>query len=421
MAIHGGRRTSAAPWPGWPIFYPETEQYLAEVAASGVWTISGRSSGARLQVALFREEFAAFTTRTWCVEVDHGTSALVVAFEALGIGPGDEVIVPVLTWIACASAVLRVGATPVFVDVDAETLCMDVSCVESAVTERTACVLVVHTNCSAVDINAVMRIRDRHGLRVIEDCAQAHGAEWLDGTMIGTHGDLAVYSFQNSKSLTGGEGGAVVGDDDVLRRRVESARADTRESIPTEVPAGEMYLSETGPLMGSNYCMSEFNAAVIRAGLLHLRDQLLRKHENAEYLDELLRDRGFRTIRNNPALGLRSVYEYGVFLDGAIDVPLARTALIAELGFPVYEMDAPIHRSPIYVPATKPGFASRKHLTSLSDRFPVAEAAHERLAMIHHGTLLVDKPRMNEIADAFQKVRDALTQSLGSEGVDGRE
>lgn len=411
LAVRGGQPTSSAPWPSWPIQFPETAKYLADVAASGVWTVSGRSSGAHLQVALLREEFAAFTTRAWCVEVDHGTSALIVAFEALGIGPGDEVIVPVLTWIACASAVLRVGATPVFVDVDADTLCMDVGCVEAAVTARTACILVVHTNCSAVDINAAMTVANKYRLRVIEDCAQAHGAEWTNGRMIGTHGDLAVYSFQNSKSLTGGEGGAVVGDDEALYRRVESARADTREFVSTVVPAGDMYLSETGRLMGSNYCMSEFNAAVIRAGLLHLRDQLLRKHENAQHLDDLLRSRGFRTIRNNPALELRSVYEYGVFFDAAIDARFARAALSAEIGCPVYEMDAPIHRSPIYIPDTKPGFASPEHIAALSGTFPVAEAAHACLAMIHHGTLLVEKQRMGEIAVAFEKVRAALIES----------
>jgi dTDP-4-amino-4,6-dideoxygalactose transaminase len=397
-------------WPRWPLSYPETERNLTDVLDSGAWTISARSSGSELQSTLLRSEFATFTTRAWCVEVDHGTSALITAFEALGIGPGDEVIVPVLTWIACASAVLRVGATPVFVDVDPETLCMDTRAVEAAVTSQTVCVLVVHVNCSAVDIDSIMAIAGKHGLRVIEDCAQAHGAEWESGQMIGTHGDLAVYSFQNSKSLTGGEGGAVVGDNDELRRRVESARADTREVIPGRPVAGAMHLSETGQLMGANYCISEFSAAAIRAGLVHLRGQLLRKHENAEYLDCLLRRRGFRTIRNNPTLRLRSVYEYGVFLADTIDPALTRSALTAELGFAVYEMDAPIHRSPLYIPATKPGLATKQHLEALNKSFPVAEAAHANLAMIHHSILLAEKERMLEIADAFEKVRDGLMQ-----------
>lgn len=409
LAIRGGQPTSTSAWPTWPLVYPETVDYLSETAASGVWTISGRSSGANLQATLFRQEFAAFTTRSWCVEVDHGTSALVVAFEVLGIGPGDEVIVPVLTWVACASAVLRVGATPVFVDVDPDTLCMDAACVSSAVTERTACILVVHTNCTAVEIDPILAIARDRGIRVVEDCAQAHGAMWSDGRMIGTDGDLAVYSFQNSKSLTGGEGGAVVGDGDDLRRRAESARADTRESVSWAVSAGEMYLSETGTLMGSNYCMSEFSAAALRAGLRYVEFQLKRKHENAEYLDDLLRHRGFQTIRGNADLALRSVYEYGVLLNEEVDAPLTRRAVTAELGVPVYEMDAPIHKSPLYIPGTKRKFASPEHLASLSNSYPVAEAAHKRLAMIHHGALLVEKHRMNEIAQAFDKVRHLLS------------
>jgi L-glutamine:2-deoxy-scyllo-inosose/3-amino-2,3-dideoxy-scyllo-inosose aminotransferase len=408
LALFGGTPVSRDPWPNWPQTYPETRRYMDDVLRSGVWAISGRNAGSELQCSQFRREFAEFTTRGWCVEVDHGTSALVTAFEALGVGPGDEVIVPVLTWVACASAVLQVGAVPVFVDADPDTLCMDVAHVEASVTERTVCVLVVHLNSSAVDMDAVMALAARRGLRVVEDCAQAHGAQWASGRMIGTHGDVAVYSFQNGKSLTAGEGGAVVGDDDELRRRVESARADTREISTGGVAMGEMYLGETGEFMGANYCLSEFGAAAVRAGLRHLPSQLERKHANAEALDSMLGDVGFRTVRPHPKLRLRSVYEYGVFLDGDVDRVLARTALTAELGTPVYEMDAPIHRSRLYRPETKPRFRSVYEDSRNHGEFPVAEDAHRCLAMIHHSVLLEHERRMPVIVAAFEKVRDAL-------------
>lgn len=409
LALFGGDPVvSDREWPQWPQSFPETELFMREALDSGVWAITGRSSGTELQSSRLRQEFAEFTTRSWCVEVDHGTSALVAAFEALEIGRGDEIIVPVLTWVACGSAVLRVGATPVFVDVDPSTLCMDVNAVRSAVTSRTAAVLVVHSNCSAVDIEGIMTIAHQHDLRVVEDCAQAHGAEWASGQLVGTHGDLAVYSFQNSKSLTGGEGGAVVGDDERFLRRVESARVDTRVSVSGIVPAGNMQVTETGELMGANYCLSEFGAAAIRGGLRHLRRQLVHKHENAAVLDDLLARQGFRTIASHPKLALRSIYEYGVFLPDGADFEMARSALTAELGTPVYEMDAPIHRSPLYIPATKRGLATPEHLDALKERHPVAEHAHASLAMIHHSVLLSNSDRMEDIARAFSKTRELL-------------
>lgn len=407
LAIFGGNPVSSEPWPQWPAPVDlRHESRLKEVLESGVWAISGRSNGQRLQCQQFREEFAEFIGRRWCVETDHGTSALVTALEALGIGPGDEVIVPDLTWVACATAVLQVGATPVFADVDPKTFCVTSETVQARLTEKSKCILVVHLSCTTADMRSLMRLAKDEGVYVLEDCAQAHGARWSDGRMVGTHGDLSVFSFQNGKALTAGEGGAVVGDDETLRRRVEAARADGRELQTGTPEIGEMYLAESETLMGTNYCLSEISAALLRVGLERLPAETDRRHENAARLDELFSGTGFSTVCVNPALAVRSVYEFGVLLDedrfGESNPAAVREAVTRELQTQVYEIDPPLHMSKLYRPESKPRFEQHAERNRLN--FPVAEHAHRYLCMIHHSVLLAHPRRMREIVTAFEKV-----------------
>lgn len=409
LAILGGRPVSDATWPVWPSVGRLGRDLLEEVAESGVWAVSGRSRGRRLQCQLFCDEFSAFMGRRWCVETDHGTSALVTALEALEVGPGDEVVVPVLTWVACATAVLQVGATPVLVDVDPQSLCLDAAAIEAALTERTRCILAVHLHCTAADVEALAEVAGRHDLVLVEDCAQAHGARWRDGRPLGSHGTLATFSMQQSKTLTAGEGGAVVGDDPELRRRVEMLRADGRELRGDVPPVGEMFLVETGLLTGSNYCLSEFAAALLRDGLQRLPDEVARRAANASVLDELLGRLGVRTIAVHPELGTRPVYEYGIYLDSEVFGPAPperlRAALSAELRLPVYATDAPLHLSKLFQPETRRRFgAPRERYFGTGAGFPVAEAAFRRLAMIHHAAFLAEPGRVEEIALACQKV-----------------
>jgi L-glutamine:2-deoxy-scyllo-inosose/3-amino-2,3-dideoxy-scyllo-inosose aminotransferase len=409
LAIDGGRAVASRPWPVWPTVGPWGRELLAAVADSGVWTISGRSRGAPLQCQLFRDEFASFMGRAWCVETDHGTGALVSAFDALGLGPGDEVIVPALTWVACATSVLEVGATPVLVDVDPATLCMSPAAAAAALTPRTRCILAVHLHCTAADVAELAALAARHGLALVEDCAQAHGARWRDGRPLGSHGVLATFSMQQSKAMTSGEGGALVGDDPDLRRRVECARADGRVLPPSVPPAGEMFLVETGELTGANHCLSEFGAALLRDGLRRLPNEVERRARNASALDAMLPEVGVRTIAVHPQLHTRPVYEYGIFLDPEVFGPAPadrlRAALSAELGLPVYATDAPLHVSPLFRPETNRRLDRARR--PRAGAFPVAEAAFERLAMIHHAAFLAEPERMEEIAAACRKLIEA--------------
>lgn len=409
LALFGGEPVVYEPWPVWPHPYPSTRSMVDDVLDSGVWAISARSHGRPLQTAMFCSEFAAYVGRRWCVETDHGTSALVVALETLGIGPGDDVVVPALTWVACAGAVLQVGARPVFVDVDAESLCLTAAGIQAAVTVNTRCIMVVHLTSSAADMEGIVAFAADHDIHVIEDCAQAHGAVWQSGRRVGTHGVLSTFSFQNGKTLSAGEGGAVLGDDESLRETAECCRADGRARRANDPAVGEMYLEELGTPMGVNYCMPELSAAILRAALPHLDSETEQRATNSQYLDELFSAEGIDTIRTPASIRTRSVYEYGVYIAALSrsDAAQCRRAIAAELGNPVFEIDAPVPQSKLYRPETKPRFRVSHHGYG-SGMFPIAESAHLRLAMIPNNVLLADHARMSDVVTSFLKVRDVL-------------
>lgn len=417
LAISGGSSvTEGTLWPRWPVVTPAVRSALEDVAESGVWAISARSNGLPLAARSFETDFARFNQRAWCVTTDHGTSALVTAMEALGIGPGDEVIVPSLTWVACASTVLQVGATPVLVDVDAETLCLDAERIDSAVTARTRLIMVVHLHCTAADMVSISSLAERRGLLVLEDCAQAHGARWRDGRSVGSHAPLATFSFQQSKAMTTGEGGAVVGDDDSLRRVVEVSRADGREVVEQVPGRTEMYLEETGLRIGSNYCLTEFGAAIGAAALADLDAQVKHRSITADLLDTALHEIGVATIKRHPDLEVRPVYEYGVWLDSypfaQVDPALLRQALAAEIGVPVYAPDAPLHDSPLFRPETKRRFGhpASHYFGSGHAGFQNSERAGRCLAMIHHAAFLAEPDQVLRIAEACAKLIDRVDE-----------
>ncbi len=173
LAIDGGTPVRTRPFGGWPVFGREEEEALLAALRSGTWGSLDGTFVKRLE-----QEFAAFHGARYGVSCVNGTMALSVALKALGVGPGDEVLVPPYTFIATASAALMIGAIPVFVDVDGETLLMDPALIDAAVSPRTRAIILVHHAGSPADMDGVMAAARRHDLRVVEDAAQAHGAAW---------------------------------------------------------------------------------------------------------------------------------------------------------------------------------------------------------------------------------------------------
>lgn len=224
------------------------------------------------QVAGFEEEFAAVVAGRHCVAVNSGTSALHLALLAVGVKPGDEVIVPSFTFAATANSVRLAGATPVFVDIEPGSFCIDPVAVEAAVTPRTRAVMPVHLYGHPADMTRLMEIATRHGLWVVEDAAQAHAASWL-GTPVGAFGAAGAFSFYPTKNMTSGEGGMVTTACDHIARQVRLLRNQGME---------QRYRNE---VIGFNTRMTDIHAAIGRVQLAKLAGWTARRQAIAARFD----------------------------------------------------------------------------------------------------------------------------------------
>ncbi len=261
-----------------PFGEPELD-HLREVIESGeLWRgLEGRFVGE------FEDRFAAHTGRRYVHAVASGTAANEAALFGVGIGPGDEVIVPPCSFIASSMAAVVLGAVPVFADVDPRTMGITAEAIEAAVTPRAKAVVVVHLWGQPAEMDPILAVARQHGLKVVEDCAQAYDA-WYHGKMAGTLGDAACYSLQQSKHITSGEGGIVTTDDpEVYRRAVLYANCGMpwyRYGLekPTAQPAGP--ITTRGHFAwGHNYRMSELQGAVACAQLDRLPEFNARRRE----------------------------------------------------------------------------------------------------------------------------------------------
>ena len=247
LALYGGTPVRTEPFATWPQFGSEEEALLLQALRSGHWgSLDGHF------VADLEREFAALQDSRFGISVSNGTMALVVALKALGIERGDEVLVPPYTFIATASAALMLGAIPVFVDVERDTLLIDLAKIDAAVTLRTKAIIPVHHAGSPVDMESVLAAARRHNLRVVEDAAQAAGATWK-GRPVGAIGDIGTFSFQSSKVINSGEGGMMLTNDPALEETLWSLRNVGRRR------GGEWYEHVR---LGWNLRISEFQAAI---------------------------------------------------------------------------------------------------------------------------------------------------------------
>ena len=277
-AILGGAPVRTKGWPEWPIWKPETdEKRLIEGIRSGVW-----SRGAL--VTEFEDQWAAACGAKRSLVVVNGTNALITALMQLNIGGGDEVIVPPYTFIATVAAVLATGAIPVFADVDPETFQIDPVKIEEKITSRTRAILPVHILGLPADMLRIMAIAKKHNLLVVEDACQAHLAE-INHKKVGMFGNAGCFSFQNSKNLPIGEGGAIVSDDIAFMDRCYSYH---NYGNPYGTAVGTV---GTGTLIpGSKLRLTEYQAAIGLAQLKRLDEQTNTRTGNAEYLKSKIKN-----------------------------------------------------------------------------------------------------------------------------------
>jgi dTDP-4-amino-4,6-dideoxygalactose transaminase len=334
------------------------QQYLSikeEVLASVAGVFESTQFVLGKEVAAFEEEFASYSGARYGVAVNSGTSALHLALLAAGVGPGDEVITVPFTFVATTAAVWYTGAKPVFVDVDPESYCMDPTWIEEAITPRTKAILPVHLYGQAADMDAISAIARRHGLPVIEDAAQAHGAEYR-GRRCGSIGEMGCFSFYPGKNLGAyGEGGMVTTNNPELARQIRILRDWGAEKKYHHV------------LKGFNYRMEGVQGAILRVKLRYLEKWTEARRTNAGLYSRALADSGLHLPKEAP--GNRHVYHvFGVMtphrreLMEALDVQGVQTGI----HYPV-----PVHLLPAY-----------SDLNYHAGDFPIAERlASEELSL----------------------------------------
>lgn len=362
-----------------PLSAPDiTEAEIAAVTA--VLRTPHLSVGSEL--AAFESELAAYHAVDHAVAVSSGTAGLHLALLTLGIGPGQEVIVPSFAFVAVANTILQVGATPVFAEIDARTLNLDPAAVERAITPRTRAILVVHTFGVPAEMDALQAIAQHRGLSIIEDACEAIGAE-LDGRRAGSLGDLAVFGFYPNKQITTGEGGAVLARDPTHAARLRRLRNQGRDP-------GADWLDHAEP--GYNYRLSELACALGRVQLRRIEEMLSLRKQAAQRYDALLA--GIAGLERPPlTLPHRAIswFVYVVRLPEGTDRDRVQAAL-AQLGIATGRYFAPIHLQPAW----------RAH--HLSTRLPLTESIARRTLAL---------PFFNRISPAQQQqvataLRDAL-------------
>ncbi len=290
-------------------------------------------------VEAFEQEFGRHVGRRHAVAVCNGTAAVHLALAALGVGPGDEVILPDFCMIAPVFAVLYCGAVPVPVDID-ETWNLDPEGVAAAITPRTRAILVVHNYGHPADMQAIAEIADRHGIPLIEDAAEALGAAVV-GRPAGSFGKIACYSFYANKLITTGEGGMLVCDDAELSRR-----ARWKRSMCFGADNESRFVHEE---IGFNYRLTSLQAAVGLAQLEHIEEALRRKLDIAARYHDLLAGTPGLTLPRAAPWASHAYWVYGVLVEKAFGVPRRELQRrLAEKGIETRRFFSPVHEQPIF-------------------------------------------------------------------------
>ena len=395
-AVLGGAPVRQRDYPSWPVWDEHERTALLDVLdAGGWWQGNGKVA------ATFAADFAAYHGATFGMALTNGTHTLEAALVACDVGEGDEVIVPGMTFVASAAAVLAVNATPVLVDIDADTLCIDPAAAEAAITPRTKAIVAVHVAGAAADLDALTELCARRGLRLIEDCAHAHGTFWR-GRGVGSWGDFGSFSMQRSKLMTAGEGGVLICNDEALRDAAW-AYADCGR-----VKGQWFYHHAT---YGSNLRMTEWQGAVLSGQLQRFPDQNRTRNDNAVALNAALDEiPGVRTPRRDPRMDSQGNYCFVFHYDAEqfAGLPLRNfEAALAAEGIPMgvsYPSltDLAVFRNRNFAPRL------REHAPSIdysTQHLPRAEHAAASTVWLQHRLLLADREDVLDVARAVARIQ----------------
>jgi dTDP-4-amino-4,6-dideoxygalactose transaminase len=407
LAVRGGAPVRSQGFPVWPVFDERDVQAVAETVRSGNW---GGFPEPGTNAARFETAFATYQGARHGILMVNGTVTMEVALKALGIGWGDEVIVPGLTFAATAYAPMAAGALPVIVDVTPQTWTIDPTLVEAAITPKTRAIMPVHLGHQMADMDRIMQIADEHGLAVVEDCAHAHGQMW-NGKGAGCIGQFGSFSHQSSKILTAGEGGTLLTSDDALARRAHSIIDCGRAKDDAE----QEYT------FGANYRLGELHAALLVTQMDRFEEQRAQREEAATYFEEIaVHVPGVRIMPRDPRISRWSFYNYifaiepeafGGATNEVVAYALEREGVAAEVQYPPmsrYDLFQPSRsRLPVAVE-----FGDRLDPSRMS--FPVAEDAGLRRSIyLQENVFRAGRGGIDDVVEALAKVQKHADELQG--------
>jgi dTDP-4-amino-4,6-dideoxygalactose transaminase len=401
LALLGGKPVRTEPFPSWPIIADNDRRAWGDVLESRRWNRLGGTYVERFEKTWARQLGARYALAT-----ANGTSALVAALHALEIGPGDEVLVPPYTFVATINVILLQHALPIFVDSDLETFQMDARKIEACVTKQTRCILPVHLGGSASNMDVILEAAKKHRLPVIEDACQAHLAEWRH-RKVGTLGDLGCFSFQASKNLNSGEGGAIVSNNRELIDICASFHNQGRGGINS---------SSSYSRNGDNRRLTEFQGVLLLEQLTRLEDQSQRRQENAAYLTEQLRRiPGILPARMYDGCTRNAFHLYMFRYDKSHFAGLPRSRFLKALqaeGIPCSRGYAPLNKEP-FVKETVRSRAFQYIYTAekiadcegRNSHCPINDRLCEEAVWLTQNMLLGSRGDMDQIAEAVRKIQ----------------
>jgi perosamine synthetase len=359
-----------------PVLGNKELEYVSEAIRTGWISSQGR------YVAEFEELFSHYCGVRYGIAVTSGTAALHLALAVLGIGSGDEVIIPPLTHIACANMVTLTGAKPVLVDCTWDTWGIDPNRVEEKITSRTKAIMVVHLYGHPVDMDPILEIADKYGLYVIEDAAEAHGAEYK-GRRVGSLGHIGCFSFYANKIITTGEGGMIVTDDPALAAKARKLRDQAYES------ERRFWHRE----LGFNYRMTNVQAAIGVAQMERIDEFINIRRRNARLFNELLGEVTGITLPPEASWAKNVYWMYSILVND--DFGMSRDQLAAylkEQGIDTRPFFYPIHLQPLYEHQFR------------GENYPVAEELSKRGMNLPSGNNLTEA-QVRRIADAIKSAQ----------------
>ncbi|TXT56374.1 MAG: Glutamine--scyllo-inositol transaminase [Promethearchaeota archaeon] len=391
-------------FPDWPIYDEDEINVLKKVIQSKKWWAGSPGVHQGENVWAFQDEFSNLQEAEYCIAVFNGTVAIESALLALGIGLGDEVIVSDYTFVASASAVVATNAVPIFCDIDPNTLVMNVNLIEDLITERTKAIIPVHLAGNPVDMEKLMDIARKYNLKVIEDSSHAQGSRYK-GKRLGNWGDAGTFSFQASKVLTAGEGGAIITNDESLADLIYSISDCGRVK-------NEYFYKHVR--YGTNYRMSEFQAAVLRAQMKKFPEQHKLRNKNAKYLMQKLNSiEGIQVMLPTPGTEELGWYIYPIIFEPQEFGGISKQQFYKKLnenGIPTDDCYPPLHSLSCFKEVNlRPGidYSNANWGGEKSDdtNFPVVSDIYSRSIEFPHEILLASEEKLDSIVEFISSLK----------------